>query len=495
MGRATPPRSSRPETGLRYSAAAMAKTLRRSRHRRRPRRLRLPRSGSGSSSMKTAVYRGGRARRRLPQLGLHPVEGAHQRQPHSTRRSTSAATIGIVADRHPASTCQDAGLEGRRSSRSSPAACARCSRATASSIVHGQGARRRPATPSRSQTQRRRHATTIQATKAIVVATGSRPIEIPGFKFDGKRVIDATGRRASRRSRSACSSSAAATSASSSAWSTRSSAQGHRRRVPPRAAPRHRSRVHRGRRAQLEKMGVEIMKSAKARATRRASDGRCRRRSTSATASTTPSTPTWSWSRSAGARTARASASRRSASRSSAGFVPTTSTRPHQRARHLRDRRRQRHADARAQGDQGGRGRRRGHRRPQGGEGRRRSRRSSSPIRRSRSPASPRTRPRRRAHDVNVGKFPFAALGRAMSVNDTDGFVKVVADAKTDELLGIHIVGTAASDLISEAALAIEMGAVCRRHRPDDPPAPDAVGSLDGGRRRGARRGDPHRNR
>jgi dihydrolipoamide dehydrogenase len=62
--------------------------------------------------------------------------------------------------------------------------------------------------------------------------------------------------------------------------------------------------------------------------------------------------------------------------------------------------------------------------------------------------------------ELKVGKFPFAALGRALSVNDTDGFVKVIADAKTGELLGVHIVANGASDLISEAALAIEMGAV-----------------------------------
>jgi len=65
-------------------------------------------------------------------------------------------------------------------------------------------------------------------------------------------------------------------------------------------------------------------------------------------------------------------------------------------------------------------------------------------------------------HGVKVGKFPFAALGRALSVNDTDGFCKVIADAKTDEVLGVHIVGNGASDLISECALAIEMGAVLR---------------------------------
>jgi dihydrolipoamide dehydrogenase len=61
---------------------------------------------------------------------------------------------------------------------------------------------------------------------------------------------------------------------------------------------------------------------------------------------------------------------------------------------------------------------------------------------------------------LKVGKFPFAALGRALSVNDTDGFVKVIADGVTGELLGVHIVGNGASDLIAEATLAIEMGAV-----------------------------------
>ncbi len=61
---------------------------------------------------------------------------------------------------------------------------------------------------------------------------------------------------------------------------------------------------------------------------------------------------------------------------------------------------------------------------------------------------------------LKVGKFPFAALGRALSVNDTEGFSKIIADGKTGEILGAHIVGNGASDLISEVALAIEMGAV-----------------------------------
>ncbi|MBY0383833.1 dihydrolipoyl dehydrogenase [bacterium] len=60
---------------------------------------------------------------------------------------------------------------------------------------------------------------------------------------------------------------------------------------------------------------------------------------------------------------------------------------------------------------------------------------------------------------LKIGKFPFGANGRAVSLMETDGFVKMIADAKTDVLLGVHIVGPEASNLISEAVLAIEMGA------------------------------------
>ncbi len=60
---------------------------------------------------------------------------------------------------------------------------------------------------------------------------------------------------------------------------------------------------------------------------------------------------------------------------------------------------------------------------------------------------------------IRVGKFPLAALGRALTNDDPEGFVKVIADAGTDEVLGVEVVGGGASDLISEAALAIEMGA------------------------------------
>jgi dihydrolipoamide dehydrogenase len=64
-----------------------------------------------------------------------------------------------------------------------------------------------------------------------------------------------------------------------------------------------------------------------------------------------------------------------------------------------------------------------------------------------------------KGYDPIVGKFPFTALGRALLAGETEGFAKIVADKSSDLVLGVHIVGSEASDLISEAALAIEMGA------------------------------------
>ncbi len=59
----------------------------------------------------------------------------------------------------------------------------------------------------------------------------------------------------------------------------------------------------------------------------------------------------------------------------------------------------------------------------------------------------------------NAGKFPFAANGRARAMNATDGFVKILADAATDRVLGVHIVGPDAGHLIAEMVLAMEFGA------------------------------------
>ena len=58
----------------------------------------------------------------------------------------------------------------------------------------------------------------------------------------------------------------------------------------------------------------------------------------------------------------------------------------------------------------------------------------------------------------NVGKFPFTANGRAKVNRQTDGFVKFLADAKTDRVLGVHIIGPDAGNMIAEAAVLMEFG-------------------------------------
>ncbi len=70
-----------------------------------------------------------------------------------------------------------------------------------------------------------------------------------------------------------------------------------------------------------------------------------------------------------------------------------------------------------------------------------------------------------------VGKFPFTANGRARAMGDTDGFVKILADAATDRILGAHIIGPDAGTLIAELATAMEFGAaaedvarICHAH-------------------------------
>jgi dihydrolipoyl dehydrogenase len=63
-----------------------------------------------------------------------------------------------------------------------------------------------------------------------------------------------------------------------------------------------------------------------------------------------------------------------------------------------------------------------------------------------------------RGLEVKVGRFPFAAAGRALTLGQTEGFVKVVADAASGRLLGVHIVGPRATDLIAEATLAVQNG-------------------------------------
>lgn len=59
---------------------------------------------------------------------------------------------------------------------------------------------------------------------------------------------------------------------------------------------------------------------------------------------------------------------------------------------------------------------------------------------------------------INVGVFPFAASGRAMAANDTHGLIKVIADANTDRVLGVHVIGPSAAEIVQQGAIAMEFG-------------------------------------
>ncbi len=69
------------------------------------------------------------------------------------------------------------------------------------------------------------------------------------------------------------------------------------------------------------------------------------------------------------------------------------------------------------------------------------------------------TEARARGHELRVGRFPFRALGKAMASGHTDGFVKVVTDARHDAILGVHMIGAGVTDLIAEAGLACTLEA------------------------------------
>ena len=66
---------------------------------------------------------------------------------------------------------------------------------------------------------------------------------------------------------------------------------------------------------------------------------------------------------------------------------------------------------------------------------------------------------RKAGHEIKIGKFPFTANGYARATDETDGFVKIIGDAKTDRLLGVHILSSHAAELIAEGTVAMEMAA------------------------------------
>jgi dihydrolipoamide dehydrogenase len=64
---------------------------------------------------------------------------------------------------------------------------------------------------------------------------------------------------------------------------------------------------------------------------------------------------------------------------------------------------------------------------------------------------------RERGHDVGIGTFPFGVLGRAKMAGETEGFVKIVADRRLDEILGVHMIGLRSTELVAEATLALRL--------------------------------------
>ena len=99
-----------------------------------------------------------------------------------------------------------------------------------------------------------------------------------------------------------------------------------------------------------------------------------------------------------------------------------------------------------------------------------------------------------RGFDVRVGTFPFGVLGRAKMAGETEGFVKIVADKKYDEVLGVHMIGPRSTELVAEATRGAAARVDGRRADSHDSRAPDDGRSRRRGGARRARRGDTHVN-
>ncbi|MFD0586822.1 dihydrolipoyl dehydrogenase [Paenibacillus sp. GCM10027627] len=94
---------------------------------------------------------------------------------------------------------------------------------------------------------------------------------------------------------------------------------------------------------------------------------------------------------------------------------------------------------------------------------------------------------RTKGHEIKIGKIPFQAIGKAIVLGETEGFVKVIADRKNNDILGVHIIGPHATDLISEASLAgwlnaapWEVGAMIHPHPTLSEALGEAMLAVDG---------------
>ena len=99
---------------------------------------------------------------------------------------------------------------------------------------------------------------------------------------------------------------------------------------------------------------------------------------------------------------------------------------------------------------------------------------------------------RERGIEVKVGKFPFRAIGKAVAINQTEGFVKIVASKQYGEVIGCQIIGHHATDLISEVVLGKTLGDDHGRNRQDRASASDDVRGDHGGGAGRRGRGDPY---
>ena len=93
-----------------------------------------------------------------------------------------------------------------------------------------------------------------------------------------------------------------------------------------------------------------------------------------------------------------------------------------------------------------------------------------------------------RGHEIKIGRFPFSAVGKAVLYGESDGFVKVIADKKTNDILGVHMIGPHVTDYISEAALAQlldatpwEVGQTIHAHPTLSEALGEAMLAVDGG--------------
>ena len=155
---------------------------------------------------------------------------------------------------------------------------------------------------------------------------------------------------------------------------------------------------------------------------------------------------------------------RRSACSSRRGYIKVDDAVPDERAGHLGDRRRH---HARRAGPSAARARLVGRRHRRRRADRRAGRRGRSTT--TTCPAAPTAIPeigsvgltereaQERGYDVRVGTFPFGVLGRAKMAGETEGFVKIVAEKKYDEVLGVHMIGPRATELVAEATLALRL--------------------------------------